>query len=113
MREREGDLRTFVDEEESHINDESDVELDGNDQLDLDLEIENTILLHSSPTLEFFKLFITYDFVSKMAEQTNFYAVQRGAPRSFKPWGHKFIPLHEHPHRQWDKARDNFWVFPM
>ena len=28
---------TFVDEEEGDIDDESDVELDGNDQLDLDL----------------------------------------------------------------------------
>ena len=72
---------------------------------------ENTNLLHPSTPLEFFKLFIAGDFVNKMAEQTNFYAAQRGAPRSFKPvsdGGHKFIPLHQHPHRQWDKARDNF-----
>ena len=34
--EREVDLGTFVDEEEGHADDESDVELDGNDQLDLD-----------------------------------------------------------------------------
>ena len=32
---REIDLGTFVDEEEGDIDDESDVELDGNDQLDL------------------------------------------------------------------------------
>ena len=38
-------------------------------------KLENTYLLHSSPPLEFFKLFITDDFVSKMAEQTNFFAV--------------------------------------
>ena len=91
--------------------------MDGNDQLDLDLDLEhndddlesdllsdsedragsaedfqrspilkkkkpgpkleNTNLLHSSAPVEFFKLFITDDFVtkSKMAELTNFYAV--------------------------------------
>ena len=38
-------------------------------------KLENTNLLHSSPPVEFFKLFITDDFVTKMAEQTNFYAV--------------------------------------
>ena len=48
-------------------------------------KLENTNLLHSSSAVEFFKLFITDDFVTKMAEQTNFYAVQRGAPQSFKP----------------------------
>ena len=74
--------------------------MDGNDQLDLDLDsehnevdlesdllmelalqrnfsdpqlfqkLENTNLLRCSPPLEFFKLFITDDFVTKMAEQT-------------------------------------------
>ena len=48
-------------------------------------KFENTNQLHSPPPVEFFKLFITDDFVTKMAEQTNSYAVQRGAPRSFKP----------------------------
>ena len=50
-------------------------------------KLENTNLLvpYSSPPVEFFKLFITDDFVTKMAEQTNFCAVQRGAPLSFKP----------------------------
>ena len=48
-------------------------------------KLENTNLLLSSSAVEFFKLFITDDFVTKMAEQTNFYAVQRGPPRSFKP----------------------------
>ena len=48
-------------------------------------KLENTNLLHSSSAVEFFKLFITDYFVTQMAEQTNFYAVQRGAPRSFKP----------------------------
>ena len=43
-------------------------------------KLKNTNLLHSSPSVEFFKLFITDDFVPKMGEQTNFYAVQRGAP---------------------------------
>ena len=40
------------------------------------------ILIYYIPPhhLSFFKLFITDDFVTKMAEQTNFYAVQRGAP---------------------------------
>ena len=43
-------------------------------------KLENTSLLHTPPPVELFKLFITDDFVTKMAEQTNFYAVQRGAP---------------------------------
>ena len=34
-------------------------------------KLENTNLLHSSPPVEFFKLFITDAFVTKMAEQTN------------------------------------------
>ena len=48
-------------------------------------KLENTSLLHFPPPVELFKLFKADDFVTKMAEQTNFYAVQRGAPRSFKP----------------------------
>ena len=44
-------------------------------------KLENTNLLHSSPPVEFFK---HDDFVTKIAEQTNFYAVQKGAPPSFK-----------------------------
>ena len=88
-----------------YIDDESDVELDGNDQLDLDLDLEhnaddlesdllsdseeswlcrrilvilnssrtgpkleNSNLLHSSPPVGFFKLFIIDHFVVKMAE---------------------------------------------
>ena len=39
--EGEVDLGKFVDEEEGDIDDESDVELDGNDQLDLDLDSEH------------------------------------------------------------------------
>ena len=35
---KEIDLGTFVDEEEADIDDESDVEWGGNDQLDLDLD---------------------------------------------------------------------------
>ena len=52
------------------------------------LENTNLIVLHSSPSLEFFNFFITDDFVSKMADQL-LYAVQRGTPRSFnfKPDG--------------------------
>ena len=38
-------------------------------------KLESTNLLYSSSPVEFFKLFITDDFVTKMAEQTNFYAV--------------------------------------
>ena len=34
-------LGTFVDEEEADIDDGSDVELDGKDQLDLDLDLEH------------------------------------------------------------------------
>ena len=61
-----------------------------------DPELENTNLLHSSSAVEFFKLFITDDFVTKMAEaeQTNFYAVQRGAPQSFKPVSDGVINLY-------------------
>ena len=44
-------------------------------------KLENTNLLHPSPPVEFFK---HDDFVTKIAEQTNFYAVQKGAPPSFK-----------------------------
>ena len=39
-------------------------------------KLENTNLVHSSPQVGFFKLFLTDSFVTKMAEQTNFYAVQ-------------------------------------
>ena len=46
-------------------------------------KLENTNPLHSSPPVEIFKLFITDDFVTKMAEQTSFYAVQRGTLGSF------------------------------
>ena len=82
--EREIDQGTFLDEEEGDIDDESDVELNGNDQLNLDLilsqiysplqrielalqknfsdpqlfqKLKNTNLLHSSPPLEFFQTF--------------------------------------------------------
>ena len=58
------------------------------------LKLENTNLLHSSPPVEFLKLFITDDFVTKMAEQTNFCAVHRGAPRSFKPVSDRVINLY-------------------
>ena len=49
-------------------------------------KLENTdlLVLHSSLPVEFVKLFITDLFITKMAEQTNFYAVQRSAPGSFK-----------------------------
>ena len=57
-------------------------------------KLVNTSLLHSPPPVEIFKLFITDDFVTKMAEQTNFYAVQRGAPRSFKPVSDGVINLY-------------------
>ena len=40
-REREIDLGTFVDEEEGDLDDESDVELDGNYQRDLNLDSEH------------------------------------------------------------------------
>ena len=57
-------------------------------------KLENTSLLHSLPPIELFKLFITVDFVTKMAEQTNFHAVQRRAPRSFKPVSDGVINLY-------------------
>ena len=53
------------------------------------LKLENTNLRRSSSAVEFFKL-----FYSNMAEQTNFYAVQRGAPRSFKPVSDGVINLY-------------------
>ena len=57
-------------------------------------KLENTNVLHSSPPVEFFKLSITGDFVTKMAKRTNFYAVQRGAPQSFKPVSDGVINLY-------------------
>ena len=45
--EREIDLGTYVDEEEGDIDDESDVVLDGNDQIDLDLDSEYNGYLES------------------------------------------------------------------
>ena len=57
-------------------------------------KLENTSLLHSPPPIELFKLFITDDFVPKMAEQTNFHAVQRSAPRSFMPVSDGVINLY-------------------
>ena len=57
-------------------------------------KLENTNLLHSSSAFEFFKFFITDDFVTKMAVQTNFYAVQKGAPPSFKPVSDGIINLY-------------------
>ena len=56
-----------------------------------DPKLEYTNLLHSSSAVEFFK---TDDFVTKMAEQTNFYAVQIGTPRSFKPVSDGVINLY-------------------
>ena len=50
-------------------------------------KLENTSLLYSPPPVELFKLFITDDFVTKMA-------VQRGAPRSFKPVSDGVINLY-------------------
>ena len=66
----------------------------GADSFRTSLKLENTNLLHSSPPVEFLKLFITDDFVTKMAEQTNFYAVQRCAPRSFKPVSDRVVNLY-------------------
>ena len=56
-----------------------------------------TALLHSPAPVELFKLFIADDFLTKftkMAEQTNFHAVQRGARRSFKPVSDGVINLY-------------------
>ena len=46
-RKRKIDLGTFADEEECDIDGERDVELDGNDQLDLDLDSEHNDYLES------------------------------------------------------------------
>ena len=59
------------------------------------LENTNLLVLHSSSPVEFFKLFIT---------------VQRGAPGSFKPLSDGVINLYLYI-RQWEKARDKFWMF--
>ena len=68
-------------------------------------KLENTNLLHSSPPVEFLKLFITDDFVTKMAEQTNFYAVQRCAPQSFKPVSDRVINLYLYTNIHTDSGR--------
>ena len=74
-------------------------------------KLENTNLLHSSPPVEFLKLFITDDFVTKMAEQTNFYAVQRGAPRSFKPVSDRVINLYHYTNIHTDSGRRPETIF--
>ena len=74
-------------------------------------KLENTNLLHSSPPVEFFKLFIT-----KMAEQTNFNVVQRGAIRSFKPASDVVINVYLCINIHTDTGRRPetiFWMFPM
>ena len=94
--ERGIDLGTFVDEEEDDIDDESDLASEHNGDLESDLlsdtedktdsaeEIQWSptlqeqvlrlriliYLYYSSPPVEIFKLFITDDFVTKMAEHT-------------------------------------------
>ena len=45
---RQIDLATFVDEEEGDKDDESDLQLDGNDQLDLETEHNESYLLSDS-----------------------------------------------------------------
>ena len=54
------------------------------------------LIYYSSPPLDFFQTFITDDFVTEMAEQTNFYAVQIGAPQSFKLVSDGVINLYLH-----------------
>ena len=74
-------------------------------------KLENTNLQHSSSPVEFFKVFITDDFVTKMAEQTNFYAVQRGAPRSFKPVSDVVINLYLYINIHTDSGRRPETIF--
>ena len=66
----------------------------------------NLLVLHSSPPVELFKLFTTDDFVTKMAEQTNFYAVQRGSPRAFKPLSDGIINLFHYTNIHTDSGED-------
>ena len=73
-------------------------------------KLENTYLLHSSSSVEFFKLFITDDFVTKMAEQTNFYTVQRGAPLSFKPVSDGVINFGSNLGVAFVERPSNLWV---
>ena len=73
--------------------------------------VENTNLLHSSLLVEFLKLFITDDFVTKMSEQTNFNAVQRGAPRSFEPVSDKVINLYLYTNIRTDSGRRPETIF--
>ena len=78
-------------------------------------KLENTNLLHSSSAVKFFKLFITDDFVTKMAEHTNFYAVQRGASRSFKPVSDGVISLYLYNFGSnlgvaFEERHSNLWV---
>ena len=76
-------------------------------------KFENTNLwvLHSSPPVEFFKLFKTDDFETKMAEQINIYAVQRGVPRSFKPVSDGFINLYLYINIHRDSGRSPETIF--
>ena len=69
------------------------------------LSISTTLLF------EFFKLFITDDFVTKMPEQTNFYAVQRGSPQSFKPVSDGVMNLYLYINIQTDSGRRPETIF--
>ena len=71
------------------------------------------ILIYYTPPhqLSFLNLFITADFVTKMAEQTNFYAVQRGTPRSFKPVSDGIINLYLYTNIHTDKGRRPQTIF--
>ena len=75
------------------------------------LKLENTNLLNSSSPVEFFKLFITGDFVTKMAEQTNFYAVERGPPWSFMPVNDGVINLYLYINNHTDSGRRPETIF--
>ena len=116
--------------------------MDGNDQIDLDLDSDrlsdteeralqenfsgpqrtrtglkfenaNLLVQHSSPPVEFFKLFITDDFETKMAEHTQLldYAVQKGTPRSFKPVSDWVINLYLYINIHTDMGRSPETIF--
>ena len=69
-------------------------------------KLKDTYLLHSSPPVEFFQLFIRTDgYLTKMAEQTNFYAVQRGSSQSFKPVHHGAMNLYLNINIHTDRGR--------
>ena len=77
------------------------------------LKFENTnlLVLHSSPPVEFFKLFIMMILRLKWLSIPNFFAFQRGTPRSFKPLTDEFINLYLYTNIHTDSGRSPETIF--